>query len=1136
MEGEPLKILTVDDNPDNLTILKALILEAFPSAVVLSALNGPRALESAAENEPDIILLDIIMPGMDGYEVCRRLKDDEKLCDIPVVFVTAIRSNKESRIRALESGAEAFLTKPIDEIELTAQIRAMLKIRAANIQKRTEKQMLAALVEDKTRELQAANAELLNTVEAVKREQALIEAIFDSIPGYLYVYDENGKLIKWNKKHESMTGFSTEELAQMSLDKWFDQEDLLKVNAAVRDVFEKGYGEVEAWLTLKNGGKMLTRSSGVPLVLNGQRYFTGIGIDITEQKRLENMLLESQRIAHLGTWILDLRTDQVVWSEELYKMYGFDPALPPPPFHEHGKLFTQQSWLQLSAALDQTRTSGIPYELELQTITADGSNGWMWVRGEAKTDSSGSVIALWGAAQDITERKRIEIKLKQSEERFQLLFNKAPLGYQSLDSEGRFIEVNQQWLDTFGYSKEEVIGKLFENFLSPEYVDAFHRCFSKFKAEGRIHSEFEMQAKNGNRLFIAFEGKIAYDSNDNFVQTHCILKDITNQRIAESALKESEERYKYLFEYSGVGIGYYTTDGVVISYNQKALENIGGKLEDYVGKSVYELFQGVEAEIYYSRIQKAISNHTPQVYEDYVTINSQERWFSSTFTSVTNANGEVIGVQIASLDITKRKQAEETAAKSEFAFQSLFDEMSSGVAIYQVMNDGEYGADYIIQDFNKAALKAERKDKAEVVGKSLYDLRPNIDQFGIVPVFQQVWKTGESATYPSRLYVDDNFSNWYENRIYRLPSGEIVALFDDVTEKRQAEEGMKHLAFHDHLTDVYNRRFFETEFARLNSESNFPLSIITGDINGLKLINDSLGHFAGDKAIQQFALEIQKQIRGGDSLARIGGDEFGVIIAQMPEEDVKQLSGLLQSSIRLHITDQLGYAAGIDLTATFGYSVQAYPGQTLDVLMKEAETYMYRRKFYDSASKHSHVIDAIMNALFEKSEREQQHSLRVSHISAAIATAISLDESTVAKVKVAGSLHDIGKIGIDESILNKSGRLNEQEMNVMKQHPLRSARILASIDEYLDIVPIVKSHHERMDGLGYPAGLDGNQIPLEARIISVADAFDAMTICRPYRDPITKTMAAEELERCAGSQFDPQIVRAFVDHVLPNME
>lgn len=781
MENEPVKILTVDDNPDNLTILKALIQEAFPRAVVLSAPDGPKALQSAAEHEPDMILLDIIMPGMDGYEVCRRLKNDPHLCDIPIVFITAIKSNKESRISALECGADAFLTKPIDESELTAQIRAMVKIRKAVLSKRSESERLAVLVEEKTAELQRAHLQTLQLLETIKQENAI-----------------------------------------------------------------------------------------------------------------------------------------------------------------------------------------------------------------------------------------------------------------------------------------------------------------------RVKSE--------------------------------------------TALKESEERYKYLFENSGIGIGYYTTDGVVISYNRKALENIGGKLEDYVGKSIRVLFPKEEAEIYFSRIKQAISMDEPQQYEDYVVLDSKARWFSSTFTRVTNSTGEIIGIQIASRDITARKRAEEEAQRHEVKFQSLFDEMSSGVAIYQVINNGETGSDYIIQDFNKAALKAERKQKEEVVGKSLYDLRPNIDQFGIIPVFQKVWQTGEPATYPSRLYVDDNFSNWYENRIYKLPTGEIVALFDDVTEKQNAEEGMKHLAFHDHLTDVYNRRYFETEFARLNSESNFPLSVITGDINGLKLINDSLGHTAGDIAIKQFSLEIQKQIRDVDSLARIGGDEFGVILPRMLEEDVKQLSGALQSSICLHVTDRLGYAAGIDLTATFGYSVQAYPGQTLDVLLKEAETYMFRRKFYSSASKHSHVIDAIMNALFEKSEREQQHSLRVSHISASIAAAMALDESTIAKVKIAGSLHDIGKIGIDESILNKAGRLNEQEMSVMKQHPLRSARILASIDEYLDIVPIVKSHHERMDGLGYPAGLDGNQIPLEARIISVADAFDAMTICRPYRDPISKATAAEELLRCAGSQFDPQVVRAFIDGVLPGME
>ena len=184
-------------------------------------------------------------------------------------------------------------------------------------------------------------------------------------------------------------------------------------------------------------------------------------------------LVELQRIAHIGTWRLNLATNQVVWSEELYKMYGFDPTMPPPDYTEHMNLFTPESWSKLSASLEKTRTLGIPYELELRTITKDGSNGWMWVRGEAERDSEGNIVSLWGVAQDITSYKRIELETKKSEEKYELLFNQAPLGYQSLDENGCFIDVNEQWVNTLGYSKSEVIGKWFGDFLCPEIVEDF---------------------------------------------------------------------------------------------------------------------------------------------------------------------------------------------------------------------------------------------------------------------------------------------------------------------------------------------------------------------------------------------------------------------------------------------------------------------------------------------------------------------------------------------------------------------------------------------------------------------------------------------------------------------------------------
>ncbi len=180
-------------------------------------------------------------------------------------------------------------------------------------------------------------------------------------------------------------------------------------------------------------------------------------------------------------------------------MYGIRPrrAATAPPYTEHMKLFTQESWERLSKALEYTRTFGIPYELELQTVTKDGSHGWMWVRGEAKTDAAGNIVTLWGAAQDITERKRIEIELEQSEERFKLLFDKAPLGYQSLDADGCFIEVNQQWLDTFGYSREEVIGKWFGDFLCTEYVAAFQHCFPDSNHKATFTASWKCCVKMG---------------------------------------------------------------------------------------------------------------------------------------------------------------------------------------------------------------------------------------------------------------------------------------------------------------------------------------------------------------------------------------------------------------------------------------------------------------------------------------------------------------------------------------------------------------------------------------------------------------------------------------------------------------
>jgi diguanylate cyclase (GGDEF)-like protein/PAS domain S-box-containing protein len=874
------------------------------------------------------------------------------------------------------------------------------------------------------------------------------------------------------------------------------------------------------------------------------------------------------------------------------------------------------------------------------------------------------------ANQELLDRNLKDLKESQrvaheSEERFQLLFNKAPLGYQSLDHEGRFIEVNQKWLDTLGYAREEVIGKWFGDFLCPEFVEAFRERFPVFKAQGHIHVEFEMLSKDGQRLFMSFEGKIGYSADGEFKQTHCILQDITDQRMAEEALRKSEERFRIAQEISPDGFTILhpvrSETGEIIDfawvYENQAIANINQTdPQKVIGKRVLDFFPGHRGTIIFEAYKHVANTGETQILEEINAgeVISKPAWLRLVVVSM----GEDIA--ILAQDITDRKAAEKTSEENVFRFQSLFNEMSAGAAIYKVLNDGQHGKDYIIQDFNRAALKAEGKEKAEVLGKSLYDLRPNIDEYGLIPVFQSVWKNGEPAYYPSKIYVDEKFSNWYENRVYKLPSGEIVAIFDDVTEKTIAEEAVKkqndlfvslleilpvgvfmvdsaegkplvvnetgkallgigivpnanehnlseayktfkgntqkqyptnempitlgmqgikshiddmvverpdgsrillevlgtpvndtegkpwaslvtfmditdrkkaenellYLSYHDHLTGLYNRRYFEQELKNLDTPENLPLSIIMFDVNGLKLVNDSFGHDLGDVLLKKSAEAIKKACREDDIAARIGGDEFVVLLPKTAASEALQISNYIKE---LASNEKV---ANMELSISYGYDTKKTDNQSIIEIIANAENHMYRHKLYERSSIRSKITDLIMNTLFEKSGREAAHSNRVSIICQSISSKLNMGKDAVNKMKIAGLIHDIGKIGVDERILNKPGSLTAEERGFIERHPEIGWRLLSSTDEFSELAKYVLSHHENWDGTGYPNGIKGEAIPLEARIISVADTYDAMTSERSYRKKMSREEAVKELKRCSGTQFDPMIVDVFLNEVL----
>jgi diguanylate cyclase (GGDEF)-like protein/PAS domain S-box-containing protein len=428
-----------------------------------------------------------------------------------------------------------------------------------------------------------------------------------------------------------------------------------------------------------------------------------------------------------------------------------------------------------------------------------------------------------------------------------------------------------------------------------------------------------------------------------------------------------------------------------------------------------------------------------------------------------------------------------------------------------------------ILEVNRAAEQVYGWSAAELTRMKLADLgemtslpsTPTIAQMDTGVTFETIHRKRDGAIFPVEVSAQ-----------WATVDGQLVALnlVRDISNQKAQMQALVNAGMRDTLTGLYNRACQSRIEDLLKKESSYPLSVIMGDVNGLKLTNNAFGYAAGDELIKAVAHSLQSNcLRASDMAIRWGGDEFVLILpstsseaAALVCERVRQAASSMQDVI-------------VAPSAAWGIATVPSPGPSLSMLLKQAEERMQRNKLLEGHKTRVEIIAALHHRLQQQALETLEHTNRVQNLAMVIGRLAGLSEDELQRLTQLAMLHDLGKVAVPESILQKPGQLSKEEWSAIERHPEVGYRIASSVPELMQISDEILGHHERWDGTGYPRRLRGEEIPLLARIVAIADAYAVMTSGRPYREALGHLAAAGELVRCAGTQFDPRLVRLFVN-------
>ncbi len=346
----------------------------------------------------------------------------------------------------------------------------------------------------------------------------------------------------------------------------------------------------------------------------------------------------------------------------------------------------------------------------------------------------------------------------------------------------------------------------------------------------------------------------------------------------------------------------------------------------------------------------------------------------------------------------------------------------------------------------------------------------------------------------------------------------------NLTQRQKDMQKLTYLSLHDRLTGLYNRAYFDEELKRLQDSREYPITMLYADVDGLKLVNDAFGHDKGDELLKTTANVLQRVMRKPEVLARIGGDEFAALLVNTDEEAAQKVVARIRNEISVYNRGN----PEIPLSLSIGTATAEDKSTFLEDLRKEADELMYHDKMLHRRKSSIDLVSKITRAHTGDRYRDAKKLKRLTGLCRALGSKLNLSAQQVSNLVLLAKAQDIGMVGIPDPVLQKPGPLNQEEMRAVRLHSERGYRIALASPTLSGIADLILKHHEWWNGRGYPLGLKNEDIPVECRILAVIDAFVVMTSSTSYKTARSLQEAMEELRHCAGSQFDPQVVKAFI--------